>query len=242
MWEHLHMNPEDDPEARIRDLERPLSDAARTSELGTQPYPTSHGPVPPSWPMPPDATYQYPSLPYPGSYPPVPARPRRGPGIGSVLFVVAGFALVAGIVAYLVMSNSAPTRDNPGFSGGGGVIASSPFKKPTGTKNPGSSPPQFTPATPSSAVIAPGAPISVSGVGSQRTITCNDSPVSVSGVSNTVKLRGHCTRLDVSGVQNVITVDDVDDIDVSGFNNRVTYHSGSPQIDNSGSSNTVSQG
>ena len=34
MWEHLRMDPKDDPEARIRELERSLNDQARTSELG----------------------------------------------------------------------------------------------------------------------------------------------------------------------------------------------------------------
>ena len=34
MWEHLRMDPNDDPEARIRELERGISDQARASELG----------------------------------------------------------------------------------------------------------------------------------------------------------------------------------------------------------------
>ncbi|MFZ0226310.1 MAG: hypothetical protein WA622_30085 [Mycobacterium sp.] len=33
LWEHLYVDPQDDPEARIRELERPLSDAAGRSEL-----------------------------------------------------------------------------------------------------------------------------------------------------------------------------------------------------------------
>ena len=36
------MEPQDDPEARIRALERPLADTARATELGTTPY-TSGG-------------------------------------------------------------------------------------------------------------------------------------------------------------------------------------------------------
>ena len=46
----------------------------------------------------------------------------------------------------------------------------------------------------------------------------------------------------MSGVQNSITVDAVDSIDASGFNNKVTYHSGTPKISNSGDSNVVQQG
>src|SRR5512143_3694941 len=34
MWEHRRMESQDDPEARIRELERPLTDQAYTSELG----------------------------------------------------------------------------------------------------------------------------------------------------------------------------------------------------------------
>ena len=43
-------------------------------------------------------------------------------------------------------------------------------------------------------------------------------------------------------MQNAITVDAVDSIDASGFNNKVTYHSGTPNISNSGESNVVAQG
>jgi hypothetical protein len=46
----------------------------------------------------------------------------------------------------------------------------------------------------------------------------------------------------VSGVKNSITVDAVDTIDASGFNNQITYHTGSPTIENSGQQNLVQQG
>jgi hypothetical protein len=46
----------------------------------------------------------------------------------------------------------------------------------------------------------------------------------------------------VSGIGNVVTVDSADTIGASGFDNQVTYHSGAPQISNSGSSNVVQQG
>ena len=42
------MNPQDDdPEARIRDLERPLSEVASASELGTGQYAGGYGSAPP---------------------------------------------------------------------------------------------------------------------------------------------------------------------------------------------------
>jgi Protein of unknown function (DUF3060) len=55
-------------------------------------------------------------------------------------------------------------------------------------------------------------------------------------------ISGHCTSLTVSGVQNSVTVDAVDTIEADGFNNQVTYHTGSPRISKSGDSNVVQQG
>jgi Protein of unknown function (DUF3060) len=55
-------------------------------------------------------------------------------------------------------------------------------------------------------------------------------------------ITGHCKSLDVSGVQNKVTVDAVDTIEASGFNNQITYHTGSPSIDKSGDGNVVQQG
>ena len=88
----------------------------------------------------------------------------------------------------------------------------------------------------------PGGQLNISGINENRTIACNDSIVSVSGVSNTVVITGHCASLTVSGVQNSITVDAVDTIEASGFNNQVTYHAGTPKISKSGDSNVVQQG
>ncbi|BBZ46183.1 hypothetical protein MPRM_34640 [Mycobacterium parmense] len=55
-------------------------------------------------------------------------------------------------------------------------------------------------------------------------------------------MTGHCASLTVSGVKNVVTVDSADSIDASGFDNRITYHSGAPTISNSGDSNVIQQG
>ncbi|COW82462.1 membrane protein [Mycobacterium tuberculosis] len=43
-------------------------------------------------------------------------------------------------------------------------------------------------------------------------------------------------------MRNSVTVDSVDTIEAAGFNNEVTYHSGSPKISNAGGSNSVQQG
>ncbi len=98
-------------------------------------------------------------------------------------------------------------------------------------------------AAPSTSPAPPrGARLSVAGINESRTIACNDNIVSVSGVSNTVTITGHCASLSVSGVQNAVTIEAADAITASGFNNKVTYHSGTPKISNSGDSNVVTQG
>jgi Protein of unknown function (DUF3060) len=87
-----------------------------------------------------------------------------------------------------------------------------------------------------------GASLSIAGINNNRAIACNGSAISVSGVSNTVVITGHCASLSVSGVQNNVTVEAVDSIEASGFNNQITYHTGSPSIDKSGDGNVVHQG
>jgi hypothetical protein len=61
-------------------------------------------------------------------------------------------------------------------------------------------------------------------------------------VDNKVVLTGHCSRVDVSGLKNVVTIDSADAIVVSGMNNAVVFHSGTPELDNSGLDNTLGRG
>jgi hypothetical protein len=229
------MQSQDDPEERIRELERPLADTARASELG--------GPLPPAAPYPPPPT------PPPGSPPPTSpgaswtygGGPFMGPPprtsgnrtwwiLGTVI-VVGMLALAGGIAAFAAHQ----------FSGVRSIIESPPTG---GVSAPPSSPSRTKTTSPSGSQTSPtpGARISVSGINENRTIACNDNVVSVSGVSNTVEITGHCARISVSGVQNAITVDSVDTVEASGFNNKVTYHSGTPKVSNSGGSNVVQQG
>ncbi len=109
MCEHLRMDPKDDPEARIRELERPLADAARTSELGTG---VSAGPQP--WTHSnsfPATTPGTTGTPWPG-YEPYPAAPqpqRRSNGAPLFLmFGVLALALLVGglVTAYLTFGGS----------------------------------------------------------------------------------------------------------------------------------------
>ena len=229
------MNPQDDdPEARIRALEQPLADRARATELGTTPY-TSSGNAylpPPLPPMPPQARGPYTPPGYNAPWAPPPRKTSAGIpwvvlGIGAVVFMV-----VAGGVGWFIVNKS--TREFPNVPGISiPSFPSIPSIQPT---PPGGGGPANTVTTAPS-----GGQISVAGVSESKTIACNDSHVSVSGVSNTVTITGHCVNVTVSGMQNHVILDTSDQINASGFDNVVTYHSGSPDI-NSGGSNVVQQG
>jgi hypothetical protein len=227
------MEPQDDPEARIRELEQPLADAARASELGGAQLPGGY--TYPSGPAGPPASPPPPPLTYGGPLPGTPPRSSAGIRVWwilAALFVIGTLALLGGIAAY--SAHQLPR--------GGLVILPSTPSTSRSTSSPGKTP--STPsAGPSTSPTPPaGGKLSVSGINENRTISCNDSIVSVSGISNTVVITGHCASLTVSGLKNSVTVDAADTIEASGFNNQVTYHSGSPTINKSGESNVVQQG
>jgi hypothetical protein len=236
------MNPQDDPEARIRALEQPLADNARATELGSTPYTAPGGayPPPPLPPMPPQAQGPYPPPGYGTPWTPPPAQKSSAGipwvvlGIGAVIFM----AIAAGVAFYISSKSknefgsfTVPSISIPSISVP--AIPSMPSDQPSQPGQPG----QIGPSAPPS-----GGQLSVAGIQENKTIACNDSRVSISGVSNTVTITGHCASVDVSGMQNHVTLDTSDQIIASGFNNVVTYHSGNPDIDNSGGSNQVQQG
>ena len=228
------MEPQDDPEARIRALEQPLADAARATELGTTPY-TSGGaylppPVPPMPPLAPGYGAQYTPPGYGAPWAPPPRKVSAGIpwvvlGIGAVVFM----ALAGGVGWYIVNKS---TREFPMINVPSISVPSLPSVQPS---TPGGEPANTVTIPP------PGAQLSVAGVGETKTIACNDSHVSVSGVSNTVTITGRCADVTVSGMQNKVTLDAADQITASGVNNNITYHSGSPDINNAGN-NVVQQG
>lgn len=242
------MKPEDDPEARIRELEQPLADTARASELGEQggySYPPPPpGPVPPPMPMPmpssmPPPGYGYTS-PYPG------ATPRSSSGmrwfwILAAAGVLGVLVLVGGIAAYAARQFSHDDLVLPSPTESTSADTSSPA---TPSRTAPSTGKTRTPsAGPSPSATAPaGETVTISGINENKTVACNGTVINISGISNTVTLTGHCATVNVSGLQNVITVDNVDSIEASGLNNKVTYHSGSPKISKNGSGNVVEQG
>jgi Protein of unknown function (DUF3060) len=249
------MSSEDDPEARIRDLERSLSE--QSSELTQSSYEQGSGaygpgrgnaPPPPAHQVPPhpygaqQAPYGVPPTPYGVAFPQVTLGSTGGSGRGWMVFAVMGavtLAIIVGTVVFFAnvfssVNSIIDTFDGkPTASGGGG-----PFGVPPSG---GNRPPAPTSA-PSQTAPAPGTDISVAGVGSNRSITCDDNVVNVSGVNNTLVLTGQCRSVTVSGIENTVTVDSTATISASGFNNRITFLSGSPEIQNSGDSNVVERG
>jgi hypothetical protein len=231
--EHRQMKSEDDPEARIRELEQPLNDAARASEAGSNPSPGKWAP-PSGPPMPPP-----PTLPYGGSFQSPPIRTGgqgRGLWILLALFVIGMIALPVAIFAYSahqVTRGLSTIPSVPSFSS----------ISPTASATMPSTSAVAAPTPPTSVTNAPaGENITVSGISETRTIACKGGTVSVSGITNNVVITGHCNSVTVSGIQNQITADAADTIQVSGSGNRVTYHSGAPKIGNSGFDNVVQKG
>lgn len=256
------MNFEDDPEARIRALEQPLSDQARASELGGAQAASDAAYLPPpvsaySPPNPSTPTYgtqDFGTQPYGtqqwGTQQWGAAPTKVSGGIPWVIFgMIAVVILVisAGIIVFVTQMTGAPD-DSSVPSGGGSIDITlgepSPFpsveiqQAPT---VPGVPAPVAPGADPNGTTAAPGQTVAVSGVDENKTVTCKGGDVSVSGIRNTVTIIGHCAQVAVSGIENNITVDAADKIGASGFDNKVTYHGGTPQIDASGS-NTVQQG
>ncbi len=246
------MKSEDDPEARIRELEQPLTDAARASEAAANQSPgkwapPSGPPAPPGGPPaaapsgPPTPSLSAPPF---SPLPPLPyndafsSPPRRSQGrilwIAIAIFVVGMIALPIGI--FLFTAHQVSRSGLPSVF----PIPSIPSLNPT----PSGTMPHTPGAAPStSAANAPaGENITVSGISEVRTIACNGGSVSVSGITNNVVITGHCASVVVSGIQNQITVDAADAIQASGSENQITYHAGSPTIGNSGIGNVVHKG
>ena len=260
------MSSQDDPEARIRDLERSLSEQA--SELTHSSYETTGAVGRPTtegghWPPPPPPNYTAPNYTAPlygapnytaaqhqsygTPYPPTMTTSTGGGNRGWILYVVMAVVVVAiigGAVsffanAFSTVSSIVDTFDGsptaaPTMPGGGGPLDVQPSRS-GGNRPPA---PTITPVVPPES----GDVVNVLGVGGVRTIACNGSVVNISGVDNTVVITGQCANVSVSGVKNEVTVEASVQISASGMENRVTYLSGTPVIDNSGMSNVVERG
>ncbi|MGV0792953.1 DUF3060 domain-containing protein [Mycolicibacterium sp. XJ1819] len=218
------MNPQDDPEERIRQLEQSAA-TGRAVELGAE---RSSRPAEPTSALPPPAFDPY-QPPFGTQYAPMPSK---GVPTGLIFGIIAAFVVITvGVVGFVVWSVTSSSPSSEVVGGGGS------FDGPRGQVP--IDPPVAVPAETSA---PPGGSLSVAGVDGDKTIACNDAAVTVSGVNNTVTLTGHCQSVTVSGMDNHVTVDHADTIGASGFDNQVIYLSGDPQISNSGLNNVVQRG
>lgn len=219
------MSESEDPEQRIRDLEQSASAAPPPGGFHDGPYE-----APPF-----DAA-------------PTAARQAGGPdrrGVSTLLFGLGLLIIVLAAAAFLLFGRE-PTAGTPVAA----IDHSAPPRPPASTPAPTPRPrltPPVIPSPPtiddtSPTVVADGGSVSVSGIAEHRTLTCTGGTVEISGINNTVEITGHCERVTVSGIENVITLDSADVIEASGIGSRVTYHSGEPRIDSSGSDVTVQPG
>jgi hypothetical protein len=85
------------------------------------------------------------------------------------------------------------------------------------------------------------ASLTVSGYGNRVQADSIDT-IAVNNYGNMFTLTGHCGSIKVSMYDNQLQVDSVDTVDISGYNDSVTYHSGSPKVTQSGYGITVKQG
>jgi hypothetical protein len=273
------MSSEDDPEARIRELERSLNDQAAASELGGSqprsgpaylPPPVSGYSAPDYGTQQPYTTPTFGSQPYDaqsygtqrydsqsygttqpygaqpyGTQVPAPRRRSSG-GIPWVVFgliAVVLIAVAAGAAIYTRMAGIMAPDDSK-ISGGSGTIdipgIPSMPSIPAAPNVPGA---PGAPGADSEVITAsPDTPASVSGVDNNKTVACVDGTVTISGIRNIVNITGHCVSVSVSGMNNEVSVDAADTISANGFDNKVNYRTGTPQIDTNGSNSVVQAG
>src|SRR6201999_4520018 len=172
---------------------------------------------------------------------PVPGPARKSSSGVKILIAFAAFigVVIVGLVGAIVwVATNSSGRDgttaspySPSF------VTPSNFPSISISSGPGTQIPGAQPST------GAGNKQSVTGVGQNQTICCAGGVVMVSGVSSKVVATGHCANLVISGIQNTVTVDSADAINVSGLNNKVTWHSGTPpSVEKTGDSNIVQQG
>jgi hypothetical protein len=212
----------DDPERRIRELERRLADAkggprenvpagdeAGSAEVAGMTLPPSPGMMAPA---PPGVN--------PPSYDPLRRQMDRRRRLGSIwlVFLVPGIMLVGILVfhPYRVEKHSTPSTS---WSGG-----------------------EPTPDLSGAVTVGPGGNLTAEPSNGTVTFVCDRGDVTIGGNTNSFYLVGHCAHLTVRGSHNKVIVDGADAIDTDGSGNQVIYHSGTPQISVAGAGNIVEKG
>ncbi len=207
---------DDDPEKRIRELERELADVSRTPPT---PPPAVDAPyagyAPPTGDAPYTASASYTTNPpYTANAPYTGGAPYTvspyGPGVRPprrrksyplfLVLIVAGILLptIISLVAHFVRSSTIRST----FGNGSRTTAAG--NGPT--------------------AVPQGGELRVGGNGETRTIACNDGKLTLYGSGTTYFVTGHCVSLTVGGYNNIVTVDSADTLESTGYDNNVTDH------------------
>jgi Protein of unknown function (DUF3060) len=193
---------DDDPEKRIRELERELADTTRPAQSPPYTGDATYTSNPPYTVNPPyTSNPPYTGGPtYVGGSPyglGVPPR-RRKPYPWLLVLVVLGILLptVVSLVGHFVRST--PSRSTLGS----GPRATAPGNGPT--------------------ALPKGGELRVGGSYETKTIACNDGNLTFYGYGSKYSVTGHCASLKVGGYNNNVTVDSADILESSGYGNTVT--------------------
>jgi hypothetical protein len=74
------------------------------------------------------------------------------------------------------------------------------------------------------------------------TVVCNQAEMVIGGNGNSAYVAGHCAHLIVNGSHNKVVTENSDVIDADGSGNEVIYRGGAPRIAVGGSGNIVRKG
>jgi hypothetical protein len=231
---------QDDPEKRIAELERQITEAKGAAPGQGNPAPAQSQWPPPGMPPPPiglppgwQGPQNFGSLAGPGF-------PRAGSGrgfrVGLVVSIVVLTTIVpVGVAAaiYLGFSSSskAPTES------GSGTTASSTASGSTASGSTASGSTASTSAASGAVSVPQGGSLTVDD-DTTKTVACNDGKLTVQDIAVTVT--GHCANLTIDDMSNQVTVDSADTIDVSGISTTVTVTGRCGQLTvSSGSENKV---
>jgi Protein of unknown function (DUF3060) len=197
---------DDDPQKRIRDLERGLGDVTRTPQ-STPPY-SANRPYAGNAPYVADPTWG------------VDFRPprRRSPFPWIIGLVALGFLVPTMVLLVTTFNASNKVKsvlsNIPGTAAPGGGFTAVPITD--------------TSTAPSGAATAvpQGGELKVGGNSQTQTIACNDGKLTLEGYGSTYTVTGHCVSLTLNaiGYNNRVTVDSADTVESNGYNNMVTLH------------------
>jgi Protein of unknown function (DUF3060) len=202
----------DDPEQRIRELERQLANAKGGprenvpvgDEAGFAQAPGMMAPPPP------------------GANPPSYDRLRRQMNRRRRISSFWGIFLVPGILLLAILvfhPYRAEKHSTPSWSGA----------TPTADLS-------------SALTVGPGGNLTQEPSGQAFTVVCDQAELTIAGNANAVYVAGHCAHLIVKGSHNKVVADNADAIDTDGSRNQVIYHSGVPLISVRGTENLVKKG